>query len=208
MAYRALIPVKTLREAKSRLAPYLTETQRAMLVLDMLRHVINVLQASKSLETISVVSPDPHVLQQVQAWGARALVEEAQGHNPALTAAAQKEQVSGATALLTLSADLPMLQAYDIQHMIEQSHHHQIVLAPSYEGTGTNALLVRPPLAVPYVFGPGSLQRYQAVAQQRHLSNTLYTSRGTTFDVDTINDVNLFRCYEEEQITATSPFGY
>lgn len=206
MAYRALIPVKTLREAKSRLAPYLTQAQRATLVLDMLRHVIDVLQASKSLETITVVSPDPHVLQQVQQWGARALIEEAQGHNPALTAAAQQELTGGATALLTLSADLPLLQASDIQHMIELSQHYQVVLAPSYEGTGTNALLVRPPLAIPYVFGPGSLQKHQAEAQRRHLSNTLYTSPGTTFDVDTIDDVNTFRFYEEIYFPAHVPF--
>lgn len=193
MAYRALIPVKTLSEAKSRLAPYLTRTQRATLVLDMLRHVIDVLRGSKSLETISVVSPDPNVLQQVQVWGVRALLEEAQGHNPALTAAAQKDLASGATALLTLSADLPLLRTYDIQQMIEQSRHYEVVLAPSYEGTGTNALLVRPPLAVPYVFGPGSLQHYQAEIQQRLLSSTLYISPGTRFDVDTIEDVNIFR---------------
>jgi 2-phospho-L-lactate guanylyltransferase len=193
MAYRALIPVKTLSEAKSRLAPYLTRTQRATLVLDMLRHVIDVLRGSKSLETISVVSPDPNVLQQVQVWGVRALLEEAQGHNPALTAAAQKDLASGATALLTLSADLPLLRTYDIQQMIEQSRHYEVVLAPSYEGTGTNALLVRPPLAVPYVFGPGSLQHYQAEIQQRLLSSTLYISPGTRFDIDTIEDVNIFR---------------
>jgi 2-phospho-L-lactate guanylyltransferase len=193
MAYQALIPVKTLSEAKSRLAPYLTQTQRATLVLDMLRHVIDVLRGSKSLETISVVSPDPRVLQQVQLWGVHALLEEARGHNPALTVAAQKELASGATALLTLSADLPLLHTYDIQQMIEQSRHYEVVLAPSYGGTGTNALIVRPPLAVPYVFGPGSLQHYQAEIQQRSLSSTLYISPGTRFDVDTITDVNMFR---------------
>ncbi len=206
MVYRALIPVKTLREAKSRLAPHLTQTQRTTLVLDMLRHVIYVLRASHSLETISVVSPDPHVLQQVQAWGAHPLLEEEQGHNPALHAAAQKELASGATALLTLSADLPLLQVHDIQQMIERSQQYEIVLAPSYEGTGTNALLVRPPLAVPYVFGPGSLQRYQAEAQQRHLSSTLYTSPGTTFDVDTIDDVRICRCYQEDQNSVHASF--
>jgi 2-phospho-L-lactate guanylyltransferase len=159
----------------------------------MLQHVINVLRGSKSLETISVVSPDPNVLQQVQLWGVHALLEEAQGHNPALTVAAQKELAAGATALLTLSADLPLLHTYDIQQMIEQSQRYEVVLAPSYEGTGTNALLARPPLAVPYVFGPGSLQRYQAEIQRRSLSSTLYISPGTRFDVDTIDDVNMFR---------------
>jgi 2-phospho-L-lactate guanylyltransferase len=206
MTYRALIPVKTLREAKSRLAPHFTPTQRATLVLNMLRHVIYVLRASPGLEAISVVSPDPYVLKQVQAWGAHPLPEEAQGHNPALHAAAKKELESGATALLTLSADLPLLQVRDIQRMIELSQDYEIVLASSYEGTGTNALLVRPPLVVPYVFGPGSLQRYQAEAQQRHLSSILYTSPGTRFDVDTIDDVRICHCFQEDQNTAHASF--
>src|SRR5215469_7184100 len=104
--YSALIPVKSLDRAKSRLAAYLTQAQRAALVLDMLHHVIRVLQASKALDSISVVSPDRHVLEQAHTWGVHVRFEEDMGHNPALTAAAAREVAEGATALLTISADL------------------------------------------------------------------------------------------------------
>lgn len=200
MAYRALIPVKTLSEAKSRLAPHLTQIQRATLVLEMLRHVIHTLQASGSLESVSVVSSDPRVLDLVPAWGAQALVEEQPGHNPALHAAALREIATGATALLTISADLPLLQAQDIRTIVEQSKHYDVVLAPSREGTGTSALLARPPLVVPYVFGINSLQRYKAEAQQRHLSSTIYHSTDIALDIDTIEDLELFRRYEKERM--------
>src|SRR5260370_14189819 len=145
--YTALIPVKSLDQAKSRLATHLTQAQRAALVLDMLHHVLCILQASTVLDCISVVSPDRRVLEQTQAWGAHAPVEEETGHNPALTAAATRELAEGTTALLTISADLPLLQVNDIRGMIEQSKHSAVVLAPSQDQTGTNALLVRPPLA-------------------------------------------------------------
>jgi 2-phospho-L-lactate guanylyltransferase len=191
MTYRALIPVKMLSEAKSRLTPYLTAGQRATLVLHMLHHVIEMLRASDSLESVSVVSPDLHVLEQARRWGADVLIEEEQGHNPALDAAAKK-LAKGATALLTISADLPLLQAHDIRNMIELSRHYNVVLASSGDGTGTNALLAQPPLAIPYAFGPNSLQRYTAEAQQWDLTSTLYRSTSTALDIDTIEDLELF----------------
>lgn len=190
MTYRALIPVKMLGEAKSRLMPYLTADQRAKLVLHMLHHVIETLQASNSLESISVVSPDLHVLEQAERWGADALIEEEHGHNPALHAAAKK-LAEGATALLTISADLPLLQARDIHNMFELSKQYNVVLASSGDGTGTNALLTRPPLALPYVFGPGSLQRYVEEAQRYDLKSTLYRSASTALDIDTFDDLEL-----------------
>ncbi|HLI87445.1 MAG TPA: 2-phospho-L-lactate guanylyltransferase [Ktedonobacteraceae bacterium] len=189
MIIKALIPVKSLSAAKSRLAAHLTQPQRRLLVLDMLHHVIFALRESGALASIAVVSPDPCVLEQARAWGALALVETQQGHNPALHAAALDEKMAGADALLTISADLPLLQPDDIRGMVERLRHSAVVLAASREGTGTNVLLVRPPLAVPYVFGPGSLQRYSTEAREQRLAVSIYNSPGTALDIDTIDDL-------------------
>lgn len=189
MIYKALIPVKSLATAKSRLAPYLSQHQREKLVLDMLHHVVQTLRQSELLEQISVVSADARVLKQAQEWDARARPEEAHGHNPALHAAAVRERMEGAAALLTISADLPLLSICDIRAFIEQSVQHEVVLAPSREGTGTNAILVRPPLALPYLFGPNSLQRHIQAAAQRHLNSVTYSSPGLALDIDTIDDL-------------------
>lgn len=202
MTYRAIVPVKTLTAAKSRLAEHLSTSQRQQLVLCMLQHVLEVLQASEIFECVSVVSADSNVLRQARDWGAEALVEEAAGHNPALHAAATHEREVGGTALLTISADLPLLQVADIHSMITYAATHPIVLAASREGTGTNAILMRPPLALPYLFGVGSLQRYQKAARQHNLSAVLYTSEGTALDVDTIEDLDEIQargvcCFQE-----------
>ncbi len=188
--YKALIPVKSLDTAKSRLYEHLTLCQRQTLVLDMLHHVLQVLRESELFESISVVSPDMRVLERAQAWGAQPLVEEQHGHNPSLHAAALKQY---GPALLTISADLPLLRINDIRCLIEQSRQHQVVLAPSHEGTGTNAIITRPPLAVPYLFGPNSLLLYVQAARQRRLSSTLVHSRGLATDIDTIEDLQELR---------------
>lgn len=200
--------MKTLTAAKSRLADHLNVKQRQQLVLYMLHHVLDVLHDSEIFECVSVVSADEHVLRQAQSWGATALVEEESGHNPALHAAALREREAGATSLLTISADLPLLKVEEIHAMITYGTDHPIVLAASREGTGTNAVLMRPPLLLPYLFGVGSLQSYQVAARQRNLSAQLFQSEGLALDVDTIEDLCELqargKCYYEE-LTDSQP---
>ena len=189
MKYNALIPVKSLATAKSRLASSFTQRQRETLVLDMLHHVLCVLLDSELFEKVSVVSSDKQVLERAFLWGAQPVVEEHQGHNHALNAAALKEKAEGVTTLLTISADLPLLTTQEIRSFFKQSLQHDVVLAPSRDGTGTNAIMVHPPLAVPYVFGPGSLQSFVEAATQKFLRCSKFHSFGLAFDIDTINDL-------------------
>lgn len=190
MKYHALIPVKSLSEAKSRMATHLSLPQRGLLVMDMLQHVILTLRQSELLEQIAVVSPDEYVLRQVQQWGALPLREEQPGHNEALHAAALGEIENGTDALLTISADLPLLHPCDVRSLIRQSEQYHVVLAASRDRTGTNAVLMRPPLALPYLFGLNSLQHYQQAAGMKEVSAVVYTNMGLAFDVDTIDDLD------------------
>jgi 2-phospho-L-lactate guanylyltransferase len=82
--------------------------------------------------------------------------------------------------------------------MIEQSRQHAVVLAPSLEGTGTNAILMCPPLALPYLFGLNSRHRYQQAARQRKLSCAVYSSIGLAVDIDTIDDLVLQRDFSRD----------
>src|SRR5258708_31518368 len=99
MKYTALVPVKSLVTAKSRLVPDLPPNRREVLVLDMLYHVLRVLQDSKLFERVSVLCPDARVLEQVKAWCAWALLEERPRHNPSLTAPALRDRAKVANAL-------------------------------------------------------------------------------------------------------------
>lgn len=189
MKYTSLIPVKSLATAKSRLAPSFSQHQRQTLVLDMLHHVLCTLLDSELFEHVSVVSPDNQVLKQARLWGAQALSEEQHGHNPALHAAALQEKAEGVTALLTISGDLPLLSIQEIRCLFEQSRQYEVILAPSRDGTGTNAILLRPPLAIPYIFGQNSLRHFVEAAKERYLSHTTYHSTGLALDIDTIDDL-------------------
>lgn len=218
MKYSALVPVKTLALAKSRLRDHLSPYQRERLVLDMLEHVVHILCDSEIFEQVYVVSADSRVLEMVQHWDAEPLRETQPGHNPALRAAAltileraawregdfatwarvrergyMPEQPGTLLlpdeGLLTISADLPLLSQEDIQALVRQAEDYRVVLASSSDGTGTNALLTRPALALPYLFGPNSLPTYIRAARQQQLSYTCYHNPNLAFDIDTFEDV-------------------
>jgi 2-phospho-L-lactate guanylyltransferase (CobY/MobA/RfbA family) len=76
MKSNALIPVKSLLTAKSRLSSSFTQPQRERLVLDMLHHVLCILLDSELFDKVSVVSSDKQVLEKSYVWGAQAVVEE------------------------------------------------------------------------------------------------------------------------------------
>lgn len=220
MKYSALVPVKRLALAKSRLAGHLSRELREMLVLDMLQHVVSTLCESDLFEQVYVVSADVQVLELVQDWGAEPLCEMQPGHNPALQAAAQiileraawrhriqassrpqallapeyegwrASQVSQSIGLLTISADLPLLSQKDVRTLLACGERSRVVLAASTDGTGTNAILMRPPLLLPYLFGPNSLPAYIQAARQHQVSYTLLQNAGLAFDIDTQEDLH------------------
>ncbi len=219
MKHFALVPVKSLTMAKSRLASHLSLQQRSTLVLDMLAHVVHTLCDSELFEQVYVVSSDTRALEVAQRWGAEPLRESQPGHNPALQAAAQTLLERAAwrygsyptwlafqrsamlereptlhllpeESLLTISADLPLLTQQDLHLLLTQAARYQVVLAASSDGTGTNALLTRPPLALPYLFGEQSLATYIRAAQNRQLSYTVFHNPHLAFDIDTYDDVH------------------
>ena len=60
----------------------------------------------------------------------------------------QARQALKNEALLTISADLPLLTPHDILELVDLSQRFEVVLAGSSDNTGTNALLVHPPLVL------------------------------------------------------------
>lgn len=236
MKYSALIPVKALDLAKSRLAPHLSRLQRVALVLNMLQHVLHILNASNVFSNIYVVSADPRVLDLARHQGAQPLLETQQGHNPALQEAAQAiltrvalqqpayaplaasrtsaslvradtndhlEYRPPQEGLLTISADLPLLEQEDICALIRAAETHPIVLASSSDGTGTNALLTRPPLAIPYLFGLNSLPAYIQAAQANRLSHALVQTAHLALDIDTLADLAQLERSDNNWLSAT-----
>ena len=187
----ALVPVKDLAHAKSRLTPPYTRDERAAFVRDTLAHVLWAITASGVVARTLVVSPDATVWEQAVALGATPVPDTAGELNRALDLARAAALADGADAVLVVHADLPRLLPTEIAAMVAilPTLLPAAVLAPDHTGTGTNALLLAPPDALPFRFGTGSFAQHRAEAEARALPYVTYYAVGIAGDVDTPDDM-------------------
>ena len=184
----AVVPVKDLQGTKSRLAPILNPGARAGLTLYMMGRVVAAIRSS-GVEDVCVVSPDGIVLNEAQRRGAVPLVQKTQGLNPALEEGRNRALELGASALLVFPADLPLLEEEDVRAFLEASEGRAVVISPDGTRSGTNALLTRPPDALPFAFGPNSFEAHLEAARKRGLDVRVCERSHLAFDLDTAGDL-------------------
>jgi 2-phospho-L-lactate guanylyltransferase len=184
----AVVPVKDLQGTKSRLAPILNPGARAGLTLYMMGRVVAAIRAS-GVEDVCVVSPDRIVLNEAQRRGAIPLVQESRGLNPALEEGRRRALGLGASTLLVVPADLPLLEEEDVRAVLQVSEGQAVVISPDGARSGTNALLTRPPDALPFAFGPDSFEAHLEAARKRGLDVKVCERSHLAFDLDTAGDL-------------------
>jgi 2-phospho-L-lactate guanylyltransferase len=189
----AIVPSKTLERAKTRLASMLEPEERRALSLAMLRDVLTALLGTRTIDRVAVVTQDNEVACTAYTMGAGVLLDGGKGHNAALEEAIAHCQRKGASAVLIMSADLPLLRSATIEQIVARAIEHPAprlaVLAPSREGTGTNAMLQRPPGVLPLRFGLNSLQLHQQVAEEQQVHVELAQAADLGLDIDTPADL-------------------
>ncbi|HEU5087799.1 MAG TPA: 2-phospho-L-lactate guanylyltransferase, partial [Roseiflexaceae bacterium] len=185
----ALVPVKSLALAKTRLAALLSADERRSLALAMLADVLEVLIAAPVVERVVVVSRDEAVLALARSTGVCSYTENAPDLNSALRRAALWSRQQGAPALAALHADLPLLTAGDVEALaLPLTEGYDASLAPAQDG-GTNAVAFRSSADLPFLFGGRSLARFERVAEARQLSARLVRSYGLEHDIDRPEDL-------------------
>jgi 2-phospho-L-lactate guanylyltransferase len=187
----AIVPVKPLKRAKSRLSGVLSKEDRVELSQQMLTHTLEVLAEIPSIERTLVVSRDSRALALARKLGARTVSERGSPQlNRALvraTLVARRYSVSG---VLVLPADLPLLTREDIERLIERaSDPPVVVIAPDRRGSGTNALLSCPPGLIEYAFGPQSFPSHLERARKAGARLEICELPSLALDVDVPDDL-------------------
>jgi 2-phospho-L-lactate guanylyltransferase len=195
MSYWAIVPVKPLRRAKSRLSGVLTDEQRASLSQRLLQHTLKVLTEIPEIERTLVVSRDSQALALARQLGARTVAERGTPElNQALVRATLVAKEYGAAGVLVLPADLPLLKKEDVQILIDAAHDPPVVvLVPDRRGEGTNALLVRPSGLMEYYFGPDSFKRHQEQAEALGARIEIRMISSLGLDLDLPEDLEILR---------------
>ena len=173
----AVVPMKSMDLAKSRLAAVLDSAGRHALARQMLDHVLGTLREA-GLEQVRVASGD-----------------EGNGDlNADVTAAARLAQEGGTTDLLLVMADLPFLSAADVGALLKagrQSPHERVVVIAEAKDGGTNALLLRPPTVMEFAFATHqpSARSHAERARRAGIEPVIVRRPGLARDIDTPADL-------------------
>ena len=186
-----IVPVKPFGEGKSRLAAVLSTDLRAEFSQRWMTHVLTVAATWGNFAGMAVVSRDARVLAVASELGALPIVEVGDDLNEAITQACKVVCAAGAEGVLMLPSDLPLLTHEDLDELYDLSLEGDgVIIAPSHDG-GTNALLLRPPQAIPYAFGEGSFARHAMLAASATLPCYVYNSSTLALDIDHPEDLLL-----------------
>jgi 2-phospho-L-lactate guanylyltransferase len=184
-----VIPAKSFSRAKSRLSACLDDRSRALFARSMLDHVLGVL-ARRPLGEIVVATDCESVAALARDHGARVAFDSGPSSlGPIIDRSL--ELFSEAKRALVLMADLPELEANDIDALLEAAEAADVVLSPDLRGRCTNALLIPLPHS-PTRFGhEDSLRLHALDAERAGLTVSLCVRRGLGLDVDGPDDLAL-----------------
>jgi len=213
MSVWAIVPVKPLKRAKSRLARVLTPEQREYLATQLLLRTVRLLLPLSHIQGVLVISRDTRALAMARDLGAQTVQESGTPQlNTALLRATQALRTWGGEAGLVVPADIPLLSGDDVGAVVDMGrYHNSVVVVPDRREQGTNLLFVRPPGLIPYAFGENSFNRHQYYARDAGATVLVYRSDGASLDIDTAADLarylELAKATGEPIIERIGPLG-
>jgi 2-phospho-L-lactate guanylyltransferase len=196
MVATAVIPVKRFRAAKRRLSGELAESDRPRLVLAMLDDVLAALGRASSIERVIVVTGERRA-ERVALRQAKRLdrpvevLREARdhGHSEAATLGALRAEALGAACVAMLPGDCPLLDPIELDLAMTRMTGGRVAIIPDRHGTGTNGLLISPPLAVTPAFGEGSRARHEQLVRDAGREPAIEALSSMALDLDTAEDL-------------------
>lgn len=189
-ACTAIIPMKRLDQAKSRLAGRLDPFERRELVIRLFSHVLETLNDTPVIDQILVVTSDVEISRLGRVGGATVLGQPDAGVNAAIEYGLGQLRDVGSERFIAIFGDLPYLTSGDIQNVVGLMEPGTLVVAPDRHDRGTNLLAGYRVDAIRPAFGSDSFRVHRGVAVERGLIVREYRSRGTAFDIDTPDDLD------------------
>lgn len=199
MSAVALIAVKPLGMAKSRLSAVLHRAERRELARTFLAHVLNVASCTPLIDDVFVVTPNPCDVPK----GFPTIKDPGRGLNMAADYAARVLRGRGVRELLVLPADLPLIEEADLRALILAGRACGGAVAQDHHGTGTNGLWMPMPPGIDFAFGPGSCQKHVSAWRLAGVEAIVVQRPGLAYDIDEPSDLpRLFRTRARDAVHA------
>ena len=186
-----LIPVKEFNRSKERLAPHLSEEQRAMLAAALCEDFFKVVAQVKGVDRVYVVSKEYKALSLAKQLNWEIVSESEQiSESRSVDAASRYCEQYGVTTVLRLPIDIPLATAQDIEAIFAAAEEQPCaVIVPSRDGNGTNALLRSPPTLFASHFGPDSFALHMQDAQRVGARVKMIRNPRIELDIDELADL-------------------
>jgi len=197
-----LLPIKDLTNAKKRLMGVLTSEERFGLAQAMLADTMRAVRGVRRADKIFVVTNYQPAMGLAAQNGWEILPEERQtSESDSVDAASRICQAGGVRAVLRVPLDLPLIQPDDIDDILAlEFESPALVIVPSRDGTGTNAILRAPPTLFPSHFGNGSFAKHLAEGGKAGARVMVRRNARVEMDVDDESDL---RALLEHDLGAT-----
>ncbi|HEX3239549.1 MAG TPA: 2-phospho-L-lactate guanylyltransferase [Solirubrobacterales bacterium] len=186
----AIVPVKRFDEAKQRLTAGYEPERRRALVGAMVADVLEAIGQARSVERTIVITGDPIAQELAAEAGAEVIPDPGDlGHVEATQAGIARAEVDGSECVVLLPGDCPLLDPRELDKLLTGVPERYVAIVPDRHGTGTNALVLRPPGAIVPAFGEGSCERHIAAARAAGVPFGVEELPSLGLDLDTPADV-------------------
>jgi 2-phospho-L-lactate guanylyltransferase len=127
--------------------------------------------------------------------------EEQISESVSVDAASRQCEERGMTGVLRLPLDLPLVRSADIDELlVAECGAPALVIVPSRDGTGTNAILRTPPTLFPSHFGNGSFAKHCEEAERA--SARVLKRRNVRLEMD-VDDESDLRAMLQHDLSGT-----
>jgi len=186
-----LIPVKNLTTAKQRLASLLSQPVRTELAQAMLLDVLEtVAQAPTPAAKVAIVTSDPYAIDLAKRFDFQVISDTAnRSETDAIEMATRVCESRDIESTLVIPADIPLIEASELQRILEAAPEQGTVLVPAADGRGTNAVFRRPAALFPLGFGNDSFKPHLAAARATGNPCTVLSLPGIALDIDNPTDL-------------------
>ncbi|MFQ5800098.1 MAG: 2-phospho-L-lactate guanylyltransferase [Candidatus Hydrothermarchaeales archaeon] len=183
----AIVPVKELDKAKSRLSSVFKPEERSGLLLAMLGDVLSALTDVTSI----VISPEELSLHLPGDRTIFLLDRGGKGLNDAVKAANKHAIKLGASATLFVPADMPLITRQEVEEVLDLGKKYNVIITHATDG-GTGILYRRPPDVMESRFTRNSFQDHQKEARRKRITMFVHDSLSLSLDIDTLEDIHRF----------------
>ncbi len=189
----AVVPIKAIATAKSRLADVLTADERKALVAAMAKDVISALKNCSAIDHVIIITDDKEVAKLAKKLDCKVWPQgPREGLSAAMNHTASRLKSLQVSTMVSVHGDLPLANVAAFDRLIKKINGlSQVFLLPAGIDDGTNVIVTSPPDILTFQYGQDSYYRHLDYCLNRDIQVATLWDDDLDLDIDTEADIRL-----------------